>query len=300
MITRRRFLQGMGAGVLVALYSAFHGAFVEPMLLQRVKRDQISLPNWPRGFKLRIVALADVHACEPWMSNDRIGKIVDQANRLEPDIIFLLGDYLTSLEDVKRYTAPREWAPIFGQLSARVGVFAILGNHDWWDDEEAQRRGEGPTAVREAFEANGIPVLENDAVRVEKDGVGFWVAGLGDQLAFPPNTLYGRDHWRGLDDLPGTLAKVETEEPVILLAHEPDIFSRVPERVSLTLSGHTHGGQVRLLGWSPVVPSAFGNRYAYGHVMEGGRHLLVSGGLGMSVMPLRFGMRPEINLIEVG
>ena len=88
--------------------------------------------------------------------------------------------------------------------------------------------------------------------------------------------------------------------PVILLAHEPDIFPKVPWRVSLTLSGHTHGGQVRLFGYSPVVPSRFGNRYAYGHVVEHDRNLIVSGGLGFSILPVRFGMRPEILAIDLG
>lgn len=86
---------------------------------------------------------------------------------------------------------------------------------------------------------------------------------------------------------------------LFLLAHEPDIFPKVPSRVSLTLSGHTHGGQVRLLGYSPVVPSRFGNRFAYGHVVEENRNLIVSGGLGFSLLPVRFGMRPEILSIEL-
>lgn len=105
--------------------------------------------------------------------------------------------------------------------------------------------------------------------------------------------------FRGLDDLPGTLAQLTDDAPVILLAHEPDIFPTVPDRVALTLSGHTHGGQVRLFGWSPVVPSAYGNRFAYGHVREGNRDLIVSGGVGCSILPLRLGVVPEITLIEI-
>ena len=104
----------------------------------------------------------------------------------------------------------------------------------------------------------------------------------------------------GLDDLNATLAKVTDDAPVILMIHEPDAFTEVPSRVALTLAGHTHGGQVRIFGYSPVVPSAYGNRFAYGHVVEDGRHLIVSGGLGCSVLPVRFGVPPEINLIELG
>ncbi len=84
------------------------------------------------------------------------------------------------------------------------------------------------------------------------------------------------------------------------MAHEPDIFPKVPDRVSVTLSGHTHGGQVRLFGWSPVVPSRYRNRFAYGHIVEEGKHLLVSGGLGCSIAPVRFGCPPEIVLLELG
>jgi predicted MPP superfamily phosphohydrolase len=107
---------------------------------------------------------------------------------------------------------------------------------------------------------------------------------------------------RHADDLPGTLKKIrDKSNPVILLAHEPDIFPEVPERVSLTLCGHTHGGQVALpfIG-RPVVPSRYGDRYAYGHIVEDGRHLIVSGGLGCSGIPVRFGVPPEIVVIDIG
>ena len=109
----------------------------------------------------------------------------------------------------------------------------------------------------------------------------------------------GACRWRGFDDLPKTLAVVTTDDPVILLAHEPDIFPRVPERVALTLCGHTHGGQVRLIGWSPICRPFFGNRYVYGHIVEDEKHLVVSGGLGCTMLPVRFGVPPEILHIRV-
>ena len=112
--------------------------------------------------------------------------------------------------------------------------------------------------------------------------------------------MLGKRRFTGTDDLAGTLARVSDEAPVILMAHEPDIFPGVPVRVALTVSGHTHGGQIRLFGYSPVVPSRYGNRFAYGHVVENNRHLIVSGGIGCSIMPVRFGVPPEILEIEVG
>ena len=88
--------------------------------------------------------------------------------------------------------------------------------------------------------------------------------------------------------------------PTILLVHEPDIFPNVPSRVSLTLAGHTHGGQVTFMGYAPRVPSRYGRRYLYGHIVEDGRSLLVSGGLGCSGLPVRFGRPPEIVVVELG
>jgi hypothetical protein len=135
---------------------------------------------------------------------------------------------------------PKDWASALAQLRAPLGVHAILGNHEFWDDSAfLEARGGVPFAKR-ALEDVGIPVYENDVARLRKDGEPFWLAGLGDQLAYmmiPRRLRQGRRI--GLDDLAGTLAKVTDDAPVILLAHEPDIAVRVPDRVSLMLSGHT-------------------------------------------------------------
>jgi len=298
MITRRGFLKFVGGSLLSAASLSAYAVGIEPMLLTHVKRYALTPPHWPAALKLRIVALADIHACRPWMTPERIASLAERANALQPDLIVLLGDYISGMPLVTDQVEAREWASALSGLKAPLGVKAILGNHDWWHDPVAQRAGAGPTVARRALEGVGLTVLENDALRLEKDGFGFWLAGLADQLALLPGE--GREELEGLDDLDGTLAKVPGDEPVILLAHEPDIFPRVPWRVSLTLSGHTHGGQVRLFGYSPVVPSRFGNRYAYGRVVENDRNLIVSGGLGFSIMPVRFGMRPEILQIDLG
>ncbi|TGQ67632.1 metallophosphoesterase [Mesorhizobium sp. M00.F.Ca.ET.186.01.1.1] len=298
MITRRGFLRFVGGSFLsVASFSAY-AVGIEPMLLTHVKRYALTPPHWPAGLKMRIVALADIHACRPWMTPERIASLVQDANALQPDLVVLLGDYIAGMRLGADRVAPPQWAGVLSGLKAPLGVLSILGNHDWWSDGFAQRAGAGPTIARKALEAVGIPVLENDVVRLEKDGHGVWIAGLADQLALLPTN--GRSRPTGLDDLDGTLAKIGDSSPIILLAHEPDIFPKVPWRVSLTLSGHTHGGQVRLFGYSPVVPSRFGNRYAYGHVVESDRNLIVTGGLGFSTLPIRFGMPPEILSIDLG
>jgi hypothetical protein len=134
-------------------------------------------------------------------------------------------------------------------------------------------------------------------VLIGEPGRRFWLAGIGDQIAH----RLGHSRFRGEDDLPGTLSQVTTDDPVILLVHEPDIFVKVPDRVALTIAGHTHGGQIRLPFVPPLwAPSAYGARFAYGHIVEQNRHLIVSGGLGCSQVPLRLGVPPEILHITVG
>ncbi len=130
-----------------------------------------------------------------------------------------------------------------------------------------------------------------------KNGRAFWLAGLGDQLAYMPARRFRPVRRIGVDDLSATLAKVTDSAPLVLLAHEPDVANRVPSRVALQLSGHTHGGQVRLLGWSPVSPS--GQQLAYGHIRKN-CDVVVSGGLGCSIMPFRLGVPPEIVLVSLG
>jgi predicted MPP superfamily phosphohydrolase len=300
MISRRALLKG-SLGALFAGAGLVGYAFgIEPHLRLRVAHYRLTPKGWPSGLRLRMAALADLHACEPWVGVRRIRTIVEATHRLEADIILLLGDYVAGHRWVTDWVHSDVWGSELGRLQAPLGVHAVLGNHDWWEDRTAQREGRGPTFARRALEAAGIRAYENDVLRLQKDQHGFWIAGLGDQLALLPGARWGRTRFAGVDDLPGTLAKVTDEAPVILLAHEPDIFPRVPERVAVTLCGHTHGGQVRVLGYSPVVPSRYGNRYAYGHIVENERNLIVSGGLGCAILPVRIGVPPEIVVVDVG
>lgn len=298
MISRRQFLRFTATLGLAGATAASY-AFAEPLGL-RVTRYNFTPKRWPDGFTLRIATLADLHASEPFMGIDRIRAIVDQTNDLDADLIVLLGDYVCRRSVWREPVDPKDWSRALAQLRAPLGVHAILGNHEFWDDRAVQQAGGGVPFGQRALEDVGIPVYENDVVRLRKYGEPFWLAGLGDQLAYmmiPRRLRLGRRV--GVDDLAGTLAKVTDDAPVILLAHEPDIAVRVPDRVSLTLSGHTHGGQVRLFGWSPHVPSDFGNRFAYGHVREP-CDIIISGGLGCSIAPVRIGVPPEIVLVTLG
>jgi predicted MPP superfamily phosphohydrolase len=296
MLSRRHFLRAF-SGLGVAGVSTVAYGFSEPELQLHVTRYQVLPPQWPADLKLKIAVIADVHACDPWMSLQRIQTIVEHTNALGADITVLLGDYVAGHRNVTRFIPADEWASVLGGLRAPLGVHAILGNHDYWDDRTVQREGVGMTVARRALEAAGIPVYENDVQRLNKAGQPFWLAGLGDQLAYAPARRYRAIKRIGVDDLGATLGKVTDDAPVILLAHEPDVARRVPSRVALQLSGHTHGGQVRLLGWSPVAPS--GQLLSYGHIRMN-CDVVVSGGLGCSFVPFRLGVPPEIVLVTVG
>lgn len=280
-----------------AVTSAY-GIVIEPFYRLRVTQYRLTPPGWPAGLKLKLAILADIHACVPWMSGERVARIADLTNSLNADAVLLLGDFIAS----HRFQMQEDmsvWANALQTLKAPYGVHAILGNHDWWQDQDAMERGKGPTRVGAALTKAGIKLHENDAVRFEKDGKPFWIAGLGDQIAFVPVRGW-QNPPQGIDDLKGTLAKVKDDAPIILMAHEPDIFPQVPDRVALTLSGHTHGGQLNLFGFRPIVPSRYGRRYAYGHIVEQNRNLIVSGGLGCSIVPARIGSPPEIVVVELG
>jgi hypothetical protein len=286
--SRRRVLFG-GLG-LVALAGTSTTAYAGVEAAERlvVTRYRISPPRWPAGQRLSIAVIADLHAGGPNMGLRRVEEVVEVTNSLKADLVVLLGDYFATHRLVTEHVPPSAWAGALAALRAPLGVWAILGNHDWWFDIEGTRR-----ALRQV----GIPVMENDAHLLGDAPRRFWLAGLGDQIAHP----LGHGRFRGVDDLPGTFRRITTDDPVILLVHEPDIFTQVPERVALTLAGHTHGGQIRVpLLWPAFVPSMYGARFAYGHVVEQRRHMVVSGGLGCTFVPARLGVPPEIVMIELG
>jgi predicted MPP superfamily phosphohydrolase len=284
-VSRRQFILG-GLG-LCAAATAGYATGIEPRSLV-VTSYGLTPPGWPPGHRRTITAIADLHAGGPNMGLAHIQQIIDVANLLKSDLTVLLGDYIATHRFVTERVPHDVWAAELRRLEAPLGVFAILGNHDWWH---------GIADIRRAIRDVNIPVLENDAVLLGESGRRFWLAGLGDQLAH----RIGRGRFRGVDDLAGTIARANTDDPIVLLAHEPDIFVKVPARVALTLSGHTHGGQIRVPGvWKRTVPSAFGDRFAYGHIAENNRHMIVSGGLGTSIVPVRLGVPPEIVRIELG
>ena len=289
-LTRRRLIAGLGFAGAGALVLPATGAYAAREAANDliVTHYRLSPPRWPAGQRLSIAVIADIHAGGPNMGLARVKQVVDAGNAIGGDLIVVMGDYFATHRFITEHVSNAAWAAELARLKAPLGVYSILGNHDWWYDI---------TGVRKALAAERIPLLENDVVHLGAPGARFWLAGLGDQLAH----FIGPSRFRGEDDLPGTLAQVRTSDPVILLAHEPDIFVTVPDRVSLTIAGHTHGGQIRVPFVPPVwAPSAYGARFAYGHIVERGRHMIVSGGLGCSKVPLRLGVPPEIVRVTLG
>jgi uncharacterized protein len=297
MINRRSFLKWLGRLSAGGFLTGTYAFAIEPGFRLNTTVYAFTPPRWTPGLKLRIVLLADPHCVEPHMPLSRWKRIIAAANALKPDMHLLLGDYVAGHFFRTGIVPIAEIAAAASALKAPLGTYGICGNHDWWDDLTAQKAKKGPILAEIEFEANGIPMLENKSLRLEKDGKPFWLSGTSSLSALRTRRKGRFDSEARID---AALANITDDAPIIHMAHEPDLFPAIPERVNLTLSGHTHGGQVRLFGYSPVTPSAYGNRYAYGHIVEDGRHLVISGGLGCSMLPIRFGMPPEIVVLELG
>ncbi len=275
---------------LTALVTILYMIFIEPIRDVDVVEHDITIEDWDEK-ELRIGILADPHVGLPNMSLRRFRHICDQLNRLDCDIILLLGDYRARyLYKTTRYGLS-DIADAMLKLKAPLGVYGVLGNHDWWDDRDTMKRGEGPCISEIVFNEAGLNMLENENTIV--DGR-FNLVGLGDQWAFKV-----KGGFRGVDDLDKAMDGIDRKLPTIMMAHEPDIFSGLDAEVVLVLSGHTHGGQVVINGRSMNSNTKYGFSYLYGYYFENDRHLVVSGGLGTSVFPLRFGRPPELTVVKV-
>jgi predicted MPP superfamily phosphohydrolase len=245
--------------------------------------------------RLRIAVLSDFHANRPFMGPRRLTRLVEQAHALTPDLILLLGDYAGHVIG-GRSLSPEEVAGPLSTLRAPQGVVAVFGNHDWRNDPTPRPGDPLPTIWHKAFAAAGIPVLSNDVMMKDANGVPFQIAGLESQRAFK---LRRPRRIRGEDDLPKVMRALDPSNFTLLMAHEPDVFPDLDDSIDLTISGHTHGGQIVPFGRPLIVPSRYGTRYAYGACTEGRKQLIVSGGLGNTTLPFRIGRPPEIVVIDL-
>ncbi len=275
---RRYYLPTLGAASLVVIPLMLWAVWWEPGCLT-VNATTIAIPNLPAGFApFKVVALSDLHVGAPHITLDKVREVVRRTNEQQPDLIVLLGDYV--IQDVigGTFTEPEVFVEILKDLKAPHGVYAVLGNHDWWLDGEQ---------VTRAFERVGIRVLTNEAMRIERNGSTLWLAGLGDYFSHK-------------DDLEKTMRSITSSDPILAITHTPDIFLKLPPQFILTLAGHTHGGQVNLpLLGRRVVPSDYGEKYAIGFVEEGEKRLFVTPGIGTSILPVRFRVPPEISVLTI-
>ena len=256
----------------------------------RIVRHEVASPRW-RAPPLTIAVIADLHVAAPWTPLSAVDAVVRRAMALAPDLVLLPGDFAAHHWVPGRVPPPEAVARALTPLAAPLGVHAVLGNHDWRDDPEARATGHRRTAIGRLLPEHGIRLLTNEAVRLAS---GAWLVGIDSQRG---HLELGRGG--GRDDLGRAYAAVPEGAPSILMAHEPDVFARGDPRPVLQVSGHTHGGQGSLLGWRPMTPSAYGSRYAWGHVVEGERHLVVSGGVGTSGLPIRIAQPPELTVIRL-
>lgn len=267
-----------GVPLVLGLAAAVWGFVVEPGWV-RLNEVRIESDRWPAGRgPLRIVVLGDLHVGAPHMGPDDLDLVVARTNALQPDIVLLVGDYIVHGVPFGRLVTPEVTAQSLAALRAHHGVFAVLGNHDWWYD--------GPR-VQTAFEAVGITVLENAATARDLPDGRLWIAGIADDTTRQP-------------DARQALAPVPEDEPVIVITHDPAVFFDIPARAAAIFAGHMHGGQVYLpLVGALITPGRAPRRFAYGHIREDGKHLYVTSGLGTSILPVRFNMPPEIALVTL-
>jgi hypothetical protein len=258
------------------------GAWAQFARAQPIAWKTVSLapPGWDeRAENLHIAVLADLHIGSHTDDADRLVKIVATVNRRKPDLVLLLGDYVNMQPLGGGRIPPSVIACILEGLEAPLGIHAVLGNHDY---------NYGRERIVGAFDAAGIKVLENRSRRIMTHKGDFNLFGLADTS-------------RGVQKLSNLLEDSDSDMPGIIMAHDPASFAYVPRGPYLTVSGHTHGGQIRLprigaLTNSSKAPLA----WSTGHVVERDRHLYVSNGIGTSLIPFRFGCPPEVNFIHLG
>jgi len=279
---RRRWWKIFRVAILVILLSIAASTvwafFIEPNRLV-VHRETIAIASWPTELSgMRIAMIGDIHTDTHYINEAKLRRIVDLTNAQHPDLVVLLGDYIHGGRNNPERVEPEVTAKYLKNLQAPLGVYGVLGNHDWWYNGEK---------VRQVFESEGIPMLEDDVKELNWHGKSFWLVGLADL-------------WTRPQHVGPTIAKAPAGSTIIALTHNPDIFPTIPQSVPLLLAAHTHGGQVNIpLIGTPIVPSDFGSKYTAGHIFENNHHLFVTTGIGTSIMRVRFRVPPEIVVLTI-
>jgi predicted MPP superfamily phosphohydrolase len=281
-LTRRQFLATSALGA-TGLALAGAGALYHDTTDLQVTRLEVRLQRLPSAFDgLRLVQLSDFHY-DPYLDNRVIASAVALANQLRPDVVVLTGDFVTQRPFSGHFDPPaavqaEPCSQLLSGLRPRLGIFAILGNHDYFTD---------PDRIAAILRAHGFHVLRNHAFPLEENGARLWMAGVNDVVA-------------GADDLGLALQPVPSGEAVVLLAHEPDFADWVPpQRVDLQLSGHSHGGQIVLPIIGPPYLPPLARKYPWGLRRLGPLTLYTNRGIGTITLPVRFNAPPEVTLFTL-
>jgi len=276
--TRRQFLsRAAAAGVLVV---AADGILLAPNL-PRIVRQEFHLQRWPERLNgFTVAVLSDFHY-DPYFSIHPLHAAIPMVNRLHPDLIALVGDFVSVPafgDDKKGALNAEPCARLLRQMTAPHGLWAVMGNHD---------DGTDPEHVTRELQAQNIQVLANQSQPIDQDGAHFWLAGVNDVMS-------------GTADLSKTMRGIPSGEAVILLAHEPDFADEAAEfPIDLQLSGHSHGGQIRLPFLPPLYLPELAKKYIWGTYHIGPLTLHTSAGLGTIGVPMRLNCPPEITLLTL-
>jgi predicted MPP superfamily phosphohydrolase len=276
-----------------------YGFLIEPNRLV-VNEYEIGLKDWDKNLDgFRIVMISDIHGGSNFIGEEKIKAVVQKANEQNADLIVLLGDYVTQNSfDRTRINMPIERiADSLKGLKAKYGVYAVLGNHDAWYDNGV---------IKSEIERAGYPVLDDKVALIQTDKGAFWLAGFKDIQPFGSRRAYS-DYAKNVIKDADTHGDTHGKK-IIALTHNPDAAMmitdnregqyKVSDDIVLLLTGHTHGGQVRLPYFgAPIVPSSFG--YTHGHIVESGLDMFVTTGIGTSILPVRFGVPPEIAVLTI-
>jgi predicted MPP superfamily phosphohydrolase len=265
--------------LLAAIALGPYAFWVEPSDIYVIRHDiGLDRADAQDVAPLHVAVIGDLHAGAPYIDIDKIHRIVALTNAARPDVVLLTGDYVVQHVLGGRHIEIERIAPLLGELRAPLGVFAVLGNHDHWEN------GRHIAAV---LEASGIRVLDNRSVALPHGKSTLYLVGIGDRFSNADNQQLA-------------LRDVPRDKAALCFTHSPDVFPDLPRTCLLTVAAHTHGGQI----WLPfvgrmIVPSKFGQRYAAGLVHEDGRYLFVTTGIGTSILPVRFRVPPEISILDV-
>lgn len=277
-ISRRKFIRLAATAGVAAL--AADTALFEPNR-PRVVRKQVALLRWPARLEgFTIALLSDFHY-DPYFSVHPLRSAIDIVNGLRPDLIALTGDFVSVPlfgDSAEAASDAEPCAQLLGKMRARHGLWAVMGNHDVFTDSDR---------VTSSLRSVGIQVLSNQSVPIERDGARFWLGGVDDALG-------------GTADLDATLHEIPPNEAVVLLAHEPDyadVVARYP--VDLQLSGHSHGGQVRVPFLPPLFLPELARKYIWGLYQIRSLALYTNAGLGTVRVPVRMNCPPEITLLSL-